>query len=115
MANPPPSDVIAVQREYHKWDAAHSTMKDTPPSDGRDYIRHAQNLLPFLQAIAEFHPFAKGEYLSRFHCINYHTFVLGAIASFKAVIEYEQNRRENELRVTAVFLAQTDTMRVVLE
>ena len=47
--------------------------------------------------------------------IDSHALLLGAVASFKAVIQYEQNRRENELRVTAVFLAQTDTMRVVLE
>ena len=58
------ADIVAIQREYQQWDATHSTMKDTPPSDGRDYLRHAQNLLPFLEAIAEFHPpFVKGEYL----------------------------------------------------
>jgi len=103
-----------IQREYQQWDAAHSTMMDAPPSDGRDYIRHALNLLPLLEAIAEFNPFVKGEYLPRLHCIDSHALLLGAVASFEAVIRYEQNRRENESRVTAVFLAQTDTMRVVL-
>jgi len=109
------ADTASIRREYQQWDATHSTMKDMPPSDGRDYIRHAQNLLPFLEAIAEFHLFVKGECLPRLHCIYSHALLLGAVASFKAVIQYEQNRRENELRVTAVFLAQTDTMRVVLE
>jgi hypothetical protein len=107
-------NIVNIHREYQQWDATHSTMMDTPPSDGRDYIRHAQNLLPLLDAISEFHPFVKGEYLPRFY-IDSHALLLGAVASFKAVIQYEQNRRENELRVTAVFLAQTDTMRVVLE
>jgi hypothetical protein len=108
-------NMASIQREYQQWDATHSAMMDTPPSDGRDYIRHAQNLLPLLDAISEFHPFVKGEYLPRLHYIDSHALLLGAVASFKAVIQYEQNRRENETRVTAVFLAQTDTMRVVLE
>jgi len=54
-------DVVAAQCEYQKWDSTHSTMKDNPPSEGRDYLRHARNLFPFLEAIAELHPFAKGE------------------------------------------------------
>jgi hypothetical protein len=68
------ADTVFIRREYQQWDATHSTMKDTPPSDGRDYIKHAQNLLPFLEAIAEFHPFVKGEYLPRLLCIDYHAF-----------------------------------------
>jgi hypothetical protein len=67
-------DIVAIQREYQQWDATHSMMKDTPPSDGRDYLRHAQNLLPFLEAIAEFHPLVKGEYLPKFHGIDSLTF-----------------------------------------
>jgi len=37
------------------------------------------------------------------------------VAGFKAVLLLEQIREENEMRVAAVFLAGTDTMRVFLE
>jgi len=40
---------------------------------------------------------------------------LGVVSAFKAVLNLEQIREENENRVAAVFLAGTDTMRVFLE
>ena len=40
---------------------------------------------------------------------------LGVVSGFKAVLLLEQIREENEMRVAAVFLAGTDTMRVFLE
>ena len=58
---PVSADVVTVQREYQKWDSTHSTTKDKLPCEGRDYLRHAQNLFPFLEAIAEINPLAKGE------------------------------------------------------
>lgn len=40
---------------------------------------------------------------------------LAVIEAFKAAVLFEQDRRENDARVTSVFLAQTDMMRVLLE
>lgn len=73
-------------------------MKESPPSEGRDYLKHAKNLLNLLEGIAEMHPIAKA-----------------TVLSFKAILLFEEDRRENEARVTAVFLAQTDMMRVLLD
>jgi hypothetical protein len=36
-------------------------MKDSPPSEGRDYLKHAKSSLNLLKGIAEIHPIAKGE------------------------------------------------------
>ncbi|KAF8153021.1 hypothetical protein B0H34DRAFT_721867 [Crassisporium funariophilum] len=84
--------------ENHKqWAMEHAKMKDKPPSEGRDYLKHARRLLPLLEGIAEVNSIAKG-----------------VILSFKAVVMYEQNRQENDARVSTVFLAQTDMMGVLL-
>ena len=56
-----PSMASDIWREYEEWDAAHATMKITTPREGRDYLKHAKNLLPFLVGIAEIHPIAKGK------------------------------------------------------
>ena len=37
------------------------------------------------------------------------------VATFQTVILFENDRRENDIRVTAVFLAQADTLRMLLE
>ncbi|KAF8159290.1 hypothetical protein B0H34DRAFT_702908 [Crassisporium funariophilum] len=89
---------LNVHHEYSQWDDAHAKMIDKPPPEGRDYLKHARRLLPLLEGVAELHPFAKA-----------------AISSFKAVILYEQDRQENDARVTTVFLSQTDMMRVLLD
>jgi hypothetical protein len=41
--------------------------------------------------------------------------MVGTVVSFKAILLFEEDRRDNNARVTAVFLAQTDIMRVLLE
>ncbi|KAJ3509167.1 hypothetical protein NLJ89_g5363 [Agrocybe chaxingu] len=87
-----------ARKDYEEWSRKHTTLKtQLPPKDGRDYLRHARNLIPLLEGVAELHPFAKA-----------------IVLSFKAVIMFEHDRKENEARVTSVFLAQTDMMRVLL-
>jgi len=47
--------------------------------------------------------------------IQTHPYVIAIVFSFKAAIMFEHDRRENDARVSSVFLAQTDMMRVLLE
>ena len=54
-----PKDPIRL--EYELWDRSHKSMKESPPSRGREYLKHAKNLLNLLEGIAEIHPIAKGE------------------------------------------------------
>ncbi|PPQ83088.1 hypothetical protein CVT25_003792 [Psilocybe cyanescens] len=88
----------ALANEYKQWQKVHSKMKECPPSDGRDYLKHANNLLVLLEGVSELHPIAKA-----------------VVLSFKTAVMFEQDRRENDARVTAVFLAQTDMMRILLD
>ncbi|KAH9481747.1 hypothetical protein JR316_0006274 [Psilocybe cubensis] len=88
----------ALENEYKQWQKVHTKMKETPPADGRDYLKHANNLLALLEGVSELHPIAKA-----------------VVVSFKTAVMFEQDRRENDARVTAVFLAQTDMMRVLLD
>uniref|UniRef100_A0A8H7Y413 Uncharacterized protein n=1 Tax=Psilocybe cubensis TaxID=181762 RepID=A0A8H7Y413_PSICU len=89
-----------LDREFKQWEKAHVKMKDAPPPDGHDYLKHANNLLALLEAVGvpDINPSAKL-----------------VMTSFKAAVAFEQDRRENDARVTAVFLAQTDVMRVLLD
>ena len=57
-----PKDPIRL--EYELWDRSHKSMKESPPSRGREYLKHAKNLLNLLEGIAEIHPIAKGEQAS---------------------------------------------------
>jgi Lon protease-like protein len=50
-----------IQREYQQWNKAHQRIKNSPAQEGRDYVRHARNLLPILEGLAELHPIAKGD------------------------------------------------------
>lgn len=47
--------------QYQEWDLEHAKMKEHPPKDARNYIRHARNILPLLESLAELHPVAKGQ------------------------------------------------------
>lgn len=50
-----------LQQEYKQWEKTHAKMKDSPPPDGHDYLKHANNLLVLLEGVSELHPIAKGE------------------------------------------------------
>jgi len=104
-----------IWREYEEWEEAHATMKITTPREGRDYLKHAKNLLPFLLGIAEVHPIAKGEIVTISHQLCPEVRLLAVVSTFQTVILFENDRRENDIRVTAVFLAQADTLRMLLE
>lgn len=49
-----------LKQEYVQWQTTHAKMKESPPPDGRDYLKHAKILLVLLEGAAELHPFAKG-------------------------------------------------------
>jgi hypothetical protein len=49
-----------LRRSYKRWEEIHSRIVQEPPREGRDYINHAINVLPFIEAISEAHPIAKG-------------------------------------------------------
>ncbi|KAJ2917119.1 hypothetical protein MD484_g3313, partial [Candolleomyces efflorescens] len=93
-----PQEIDALSLQYQEWDLEHANMKERPPKDARNYIRHARNILPLLESLAEIHPVAKA-----------------VVFTFRAVINFQYDRIENDLRVNNVFLTQTDMMRVVLE
>jgi len=110
-----PSMASDIWREYQEWEEAHATMKTATPREGRDYLKHARNLLPFLLGISEVHPIAKGGIFSIFRRGFPDVALPAVVATFQTVILFENDRRENDIRVTAVFLAQTDTLRMLLE
>ena len=58
--DPKPSEVKAkdIKLEYKLWDRSHKNMKESPPSEGRDYLKHAKNLLNLLEGVGELHPIA---------------------------------------------------------
>ncbi|KAF5321495.1 hypothetical protein D9619_000342 [Psilocybe cf. subviscida] len=49
-----------LEEAYAEWDKAHAHIKSAPPTQQRDYIGHAANLLTLLEPVAEISPFAKG-------------------------------------------------------
>lgn len=61
---PVPVDASAAvritQKDFEEWSKKHVSMKAKPPAEGRDYLRHARNLIPLLESVSELHPFAKG-------------------------------------------------------
>ena len=125
-SNPLSETKDPIKLEYELWDRSHKSLKESPPSEGRDYLKHAKNLLNLLEGISEIHPIAKGEQCaSRRKLLDFNLNVskkkyayyvsLATVVSFKAILLFEEDRRENDARVTAVFLAQTDMMRVLLE
>ncbi|KAF9563209.1 hypothetical protein CPC08DRAFT_760974 [Agrocybe pediades] len=89
---------LRIKEDYLRWSQRHTKMKETPPPDGRDYLAHASTLLSLLQGVTEIHPIVKA-----------------VVSSFQTILVFEQARRENDARVTAVFLVQTDMMRVLLD
>ncbi|KAG2011262.1 hypothetical protein CC2G_011403 [Coprinopsis cinerea AmutBmut pab1-1] len=92
-------DVVSnATRQLEEWNQAHRRIKDKPPKDSRQYLKHALNLLPLFESIAELHPVAKA-----------------IVFSFRAIINFEDDRIENDLRVSGVLLSATDMMSVVLE
>ncbi|RXW24392.1 hypothetical protein EST38_g1492 [Candolleomyces aberdarensis] len=93
-----PQEIDALRSQLQEWDLEHAKMKERPPKDARNYIRHARNILPLLENLAEIHPVAKV-----------------VVFTFRAVINFQYDRIENDLRVNNVFLTQADMMRVVLE
>ncbi|KAF9484259.1 hypothetical protein BDN70DRAFT_162234 [Pholiota conissans] len=101
---PLPEDTLSPQeRETHsafeKWANAHQRIKKPSGStSGRDYVRHAQNLLPFLESMAEANPIAKA-----------------VVGIFRNVVMYEVERGENDARVAVLFLSQTDIMSTLLD
>jgi len=117
----PSADIKDIKQEYELWDRAHKSMKESPPPEGREYLKHAMKLLNLLQGVAELHPIAKGKqsipgrrFLRRIF-LPQRPPMVATVVSFKAILLFEEDRRENDARVTAVFLAQTDMMRVLLE
>ena len=55
---PPPQDDF--RRGYEQWEELHSRILQESPREGRDYVKHALNIVPFIEAISEVHPIAKG-------------------------------------------------------
>jgi len=109
-----PSGIKDIKQEYELWNCSHKSMKESPPPEGRDYLKHAKKLLNLLEVVAELHPIAKGGQWSLWGCCLIISLV-ATVFSFKAILLFEEDRRENDARVAAVFLAQTDMMRVLLE
>jgi hypothetical protein len=60
-SNPLSQPKDPLKLEYEPWDRSHKSMKDSPPSEGRDYLKHAKSLLNLLEGIAEIHPIAKSK------------------------------------------------------
>ena len=60
----PTMDSVGLQgdsrRSYKQWEEKHSRIMQEPPREGREYINHAINILPFIEAISEACPIAKG-------------------------------------------------------
>ncbi|KAJ3507028.1 hypothetical protein NLJ89_g6534 [Agrocybe chaxingu] len=98
MDNDIRSTNAAVRNTQQEWLKAHKAMVAHPPRDGRVFLRHARSLIGFLEGASEAHPFAKA-----------------IVATFKGVIMYGLDRRENEARVTTVVVAQTELMRILLD
>ena len=107
---------IRLKEDYIRWAHKHMKMKEAPPPDGRDYLAHASTLLTLLESVTEIHPIAKGRkyFTYKLRSLSLHLYE-AVVSSFRTIIVFEQARRENDARVTAVFLAQTDMMRVLLE
>ena len=61
---PPMIDSLGTQDDlrgsYKQWEERHSRIMQEPPREGRDYINHAVKILPFIEAISEAYPIAKG-------------------------------------------------------
>jgi hypothetical protein len=57
----PPTDINSLKEAYAQWDMDHARIKSSPPTQGRDYIKHAVNLLTFLEPVSEVNPFFKSE------------------------------------------------------
>jgi hypothetical protein len=64
LDNPPridsPGPQDGLRRSYKRWEEIHSRFMQEPPREGCDYITHVINALPFIEAICEVHPIAKG-------------------------------------------------------
>ena len=58
LESPGPYD--ALRRDHKRWEEMHSRITQEPPTEGRDYIKHALNIFPFIEAISEVNPVAKG-------------------------------------------------------
>jgi len=56
----PPRPQDDFRKGYKRWEEMHSRIMQEPPREGRDYINHALKILPFIEAISEVHPIAKG-------------------------------------------------------
>lgn len=101
---------------YEQWDREHSKMKERPPKLAKNYVKHARNLLPLLENLAELHPVAKGVVESFTQCLILAEIPDTAVVfSFRAVIDFQYDRIENDVRVYNVFLTASDMMRGVLE
>ena len=64
LDDPPTIDSLgtydALRKGHKRWEEMHSRIMQEPPREGRDYINHALKILPFIEAISEVHPIAKG-------------------------------------------------------
>jgi hypothetical protein len=54
------ASATTLEEAYAEWDKAHAHIKSVPPTQERDYIKHAANLLTLLEPVAEISPIAKG-------------------------------------------------------
>lgn len=51
-----------IHSGFEQWSKAHLYLKhSSAPKQGRDYVAHAANLTPFLEAFSELNPIAKGK------------------------------------------------------
>ncbi|KAG2011263.1 hypothetical protein CC2G_011404 [Coprinopsis cinerea AmutBmut pab1-1] len=91
-------EIPSISLKHDEWYQAHCRIKDHPPRDRCAYLRHARALLPLFEGIVELHPVMKAVFFS-----------------FKAVVNFEHERLENDLRVSCVYFAASDMMSVVLE
>ncbi|PPQ69974.1 hypothetical protein CVT24_003678 [Panaeolus cyanescens] len=87
-----------TREEYKEWEKRHADMVKTPPTEGKQYLTHALNLVRLFEGLGELHPIAKA-----------------VVVTFKSVLLFEKDRKENNARVQSVLLAQTDMMHVFIE
>lgn len=50
-----------TREEYKEWEKRHAEMVNAPPTDGKQYLNHALNLIRLFEGLGELHPIAKGE------------------------------------------------------
>ncbi|KAF8875695.1 hypothetical protein BD779DRAFT_1678108 [Infundibulicybe gibba] len=100
----PPGDfsVMDIRSAFKAWNRNHQDLSPAvggqPLIDGQLVLTRARGLFPILDIFADANPIAKV-----------------VVSTFKVLITFEAERRENKARVVIVLLAQTEMMSAFLE